>query len=370
MLQSTLTKKTGDKIDSGLNVFLNLIVPFYSYYWYYKISKCVDGYAKNNNIPSETSKCSFLSAVFIEPFAAILIQHKINEIVYKAYINKNVSENDRGCYANYYFGEENYLSLTKHILLSLFTFGVWNIIWIYRTTKILNMVQGTRYRSPVKKALLYLFTPFYYVQWAHKSAQRTEKLAGYLSIESDIAITSLLSSIFMPWVPVSSCVIQNIINQAVLVTKENESIPVVLPSTKTIKNISNAKSLSKEFYSILPIQLLLCFVTLGFWNFVWIYRITKLIRKIDNGYHRPRPPIAEVLFNAFLPILYHIFWSWKIARIVDKLAKEHDVDTGVSVPAIFAAWTIPLTNNILSPIVLQAKLNEIVVLTNGKVMDN
>ncbi len=91
--------------------------------------------------------------------------------------------------------------LVKHTLLLLFTFGVWNLIWIYRMTGYLNRVPGEEPRSPVTKLLLCMFVPFYSIYWTYKSAQRVDKLANDKKIHSDLATPCLVLSIFVGIVP-------------------------------------------------------------------------------------------------------------------------------------------------------------------------
>ena len=58
-----------------------------------------------------------------------------------------------------------YCSMVKHVFLLLFTFGIWYFIWIYRTTRYLNRVEGEEYRNPTYKLLLCMFVPFYLIYW-------------------------------------------------------------------------------------------------------------------------------------------------------------------------------------------------------------
>jgi len=90
-----------------------------------------------------------------------------------------------------------YIRPMKHILLLLFTFGIWNYIWIYRTTKFLNCVESESYRNPTRKLLLCIFIPFYSIYWTYQSARRTDKLAVEKGIFSEIAKPCLLCSFFV-----------------------------------------------------------------------------------------------------------------------------------------------------------------------------
>lgn len=94
-----------------------------------------------------------------------------------------------------------YISMSKHILLLFLTFGIWQYVWIYRTTKYLNCVEGEEYRNPTNKLLLCMFVPFYFIYWIYASAQRIDKLAKQKGIQSDIGILCLVLAIFVPIIP-------------------------------------------------------------------------------------------------------------------------------------------------------------------------
>lgn len=94
-----------------------------------------------------------------------------------------------------------YCSLVKHILLLLFTFGIWYLIWIYRMTGYLNCVGDEEPRTPTSQLLLCMFVPFYSIYWVYKSAQRIDKLAASRSIPSDFSTLCLILAIFVAVIP-------------------------------------------------------------------------------------------------------------------------------------------------------------------------
>lgn len=94
-----------------------------------------------------------------------------------------------------------YCGLAKHILLLLFTFGIWNCIWIYKMTQHLNALPEEEQRSPVANLLLCIFVPFYNVYWTYKSAQRLDKLSARCGLSSDLAMLCLILAIFVSIVP-------------------------------------------------------------------------------------------------------------------------------------------------------------------------
>ncbi len=97
--------------------------------------------------------------------------------------------------------EEGYCGLAKHVLLLLFTFGIWYLIWIYRTTGFLNRVEDEEPRDPTKKLLLCMFVPFYIIYWTYQSAQRIDKLAIRKGVPSDISTLCLILAIFVGIIP-------------------------------------------------------------------------------------------------------------------------------------------------------------------------
>lgn len=96
---------------------------------------------------------------------------------------------------------EAYCGLVKHILLLIFTFGIWHLIWIYRMTGYTNAVQDEEPRNPTNKLLLSLFVPFYIIYWTYKTAQRVDKMAVAKGLTSDMATLCLILEIFVPIIP-------------------------------------------------------------------------------------------------------------------------------------------------------------------------
>lgn len=98
------------------------------------------------------------------------------------------------------FGE-GYCPLGKHVLLYLFTFGIWTLIWTYRTTKFLNKAPGAQYYNPTNKLLLCIFVPFYQIFWFYKHGQRIDSLSKEKNLAtSDMATLCLILGIFIPLV--------------------------------------------------------------------------------------------------------------------------------------------------------------------------
>ena len=101
--------------------------------------------------------------------------------------------------------EEAYCDLVKHILLCLFTFGIWSLIWIYRTTKYLNKAPHAEQYNPTNQLLLCMFVPFYQIYWFYQHGQRLDALSRAKNLNnSDMATLCLIFGIF---VPVVACIL-------------------------------------------------------------------------------------------------------------------------------------------------------------------
>lgn len=96
---------------------------------------------------------------------------------------------------------EYFVSLGKHVLLLLFTFGIWNYIWVHKMTAYHNTVKDSEYRNPTSKLLLYMFIPFYSIYWTYKMAQTIDRAAAQKGVQSDLGTLCLILSIFVPILP-------------------------------------------------------------------------------------------------------------------------------------------------------------------------
>ncbi len=91
--------------------------------------------------------------------------------------------------------------MLKHILLLIFTFGVWYCIWIYRTTGFQNNTRDFSDRNPTNQLLLCIFVPFYLIYWVYQSAKRTDIQAHDRGIPCDLGVLCLVMAFFVPILP-------------------------------------------------------------------------------------------------------------------------------------------------------------------------
>lgn len=123
---------------------------------------------------------------------------------------------------------DGYIGMAKHVLLLLFTFGVWLYIWIWRTTQYTNRAPGEEERNPTKKMLLCMFVPFYSIFWTYKTAQRIDAIAKTRGMSSEIATPCLVLAIFVGIVP--PILMQDKINAIALNTGTPADAPAAEPS--------------------------------------------------------------------------------------------------------------------------------------------
>ena len=118
-------------------------------------------------------------------------------------------------------GVRMYFSIVGHILLLIFTFGIWQLIWVYRVTDYTNCLKGEKDRYPLGKLLLYMFVPFYKIYWNYKTAQRIDVMAKTRGVISDITSVCLGVSFIIPII--APIIIQDKLNFIALSEPKNSS---------------------------------------------------------------------------------------------------------------------------------------------------
>lgn len=136
---------------------------------------------------------------------------------------------------------EAYCDMAKHILLLLFTLGIWYFIWIHRMTKYTNAVENEEYRDPTKKLLLCLFVPFYTIYWTYKTAQRVDKMAAVKGISSDMVTLCLILAIIVPIIP--PILLQDKMNNIATINdmKSSSALKVENKNTTTLETVEELK---------------------------------------------------------------------------------------------------------------------------------
>ena len=132
-------------------------------------------------------------------------------------------------------------------------------------------------------------------------------------------------------------------------------------TTQTAKTADNASKQNAEhaagYFALLPHVLLMIFIG-WVWQYVWIARVTKYLneRALFN-----RSVAAEILLCIFIPY-YNVFFIYKAAQAIDEIGAPYNKGNIATMCLIFQIFT-----GIVSPILMQKKINDIIEIENGKV---
>lgn len=142
---------------------------------------------------------------------------------------------------------KSYKSLVSHVLLLLFTCGIYYLVWMYRTTDSLNACKNEEYRTPVNKLLLCMFVPFYSIYWTYKSAHRIDTLGYEKGIQGDTATLNLILSLFVPILP--PILMQSKLNSVIMADSVSPVAATAMQYTaKPVDNGYNDLEKLKELY--------------------------------------------------------------------------------------------------------------------------
>ena len=224
-------KGEGDR-NPVTKLLLCIFVPFYLMYWTYKSTQRIDRLAASVGVESKlTTLCLILSA-FVPMVAPVLMQDKVNKVIEVENGNRQADFDPASKPADVQRVPvqtvTGYCDLFKHMLLMLITFGVWQLIWVYRMTGYLNRVEDEPHRVPVRKLLLYIFVPFYAVYWIYKSCQRIDKLAAAKGVRSELSVVCLVLCLVVGLVP--QILMQDKINAIIAAQNRVEMLPEAAPA--------------------------------------------------------------------------------------------------------------------------------------------
>mgnify|MGYP002549967876 CR=1 FL=1 len=142
---------------------------------------------------------------------------------------------------------KSYKSLVPHVLLLLFTCGIYYLVWIYRTTDSLNACKNEEYRTPINKLLLCMFVPFYSIYWTYKSAHRIDTLGYEKGIQGDTATLSLILLLFVPILP--PILMQSKLNSVIMADSVSPAVATAMQyAAKPVDNGYNDLEKLKELY--------------------------------------------------------------------------------------------------------------------------
>lgn len=91
---------------------------------------------------------------------------------------------------------EGLKNLVTFILLLLFTFGIYYLYWVYKTTEYANRDETEPKHTPIAQLLLVLFIPYYQIYWFWKTSKKIDHLNAEVGRATDNSIINLILPIF------------------------------------------------------------------------------------------------------------------------------------------------------------------------------
>lgn len=122
---------------------------------------------------------------------------------------------------------------------------------------------------------------------------------------------------------------------------------------------ARTEALPEAYFDLVNHTLLLVF-TFGIWMLIWVYRMTGYTNAVKG--EEKRDPTNKLLLYIFVP-LYSIYWIYKTAQRIDKMAKEKNIEPDIGTPCLILAVLVP----VLAPILMQDKMNKVVTTKSVRV---
>lgn len=116
--------------------------------------------------------------------------------------------------------------------------------------------------------------------------------------------------------------------------------------------IYNANASGQNGCIDIVMHAILLLVTCGIWYFIWIYKTTSYLNIVEG--EEQRNPLNKLLLCIFVPF-YTIYWTFKSAQRIDKLANSKNIPSDLSKVCLILAIFL----GIIPPILMQLKINEI-----------
>lgn len=114
-----------------------------------------------------------------------------------------------------------------------------------------------------------------------------------------------------------------------------------------------AVAINSEAYYDMAKHVLLLLLTCGIYMYVWIYRMTKYTNDVPGEEYRD--PTKKLLLCMFVPF-YSVYWIYKTAQRIDKLAAAKGVQSDIATLCLILALFV----GIVPPIIMQDKMNHVV----------
>ena len=176
-------------VSLALAVFLPIVYPIY---WFISMSKHINAACEHYCVPK--MQLGGFTAFALLPFFPLLAgiyQSKINELIEANMENKGVP-----------FAERRYMALrelspARHVRYSIFTLGLYEIYFLYKTHVYCDHIDGVRQTSVKSGMLLSLYLPFYRIYWQSSLALRLDRLCEECSEDKEIYSHVILVSVLM-----------------------------------------------------------------------------------------------------------------------------------------------------------------------------
>lgn len=232
--------------------------------------------------------------------------------------------------------EKKSVSLFKQLMLSIFTLGIYRLIWIARTTRFLN--NGTlKKRDPIISVGLTIFVPFYTIYWGYRSAQAIDDLTPPKDSIISLAGLSALLSLVCPLA--SDMLLQGKINDLTANT-----------------DYSKFHAADLRECHVGPVKyIVLTIFTLGIYRLVRINKLTKALN--SSNFADERSAGKCVALSIFVPF-YSAYWVFRSAQVVDSILPNNRVTTTVMIMTA-------LGGALFAELLLQDRVNFIADAQNG-----
>jgi len=126
----------------------------------------------------------------------------------------------------------------------------------------------------------------------------------------------------------------------------------ISPAPKAERTVSAENAPKSEFYISIATHICLLLFTCGIWLLIWIHKATRFSNLVTD--EQPSNPTTKLLLCMFVPF-YQIYWTYKTAQRIDKLAKQYAVHSELGTACLLLAIFVPF----IPPILMQDKINQI-----------
>lgn len=115
---------------------------------------------------------------------------------------------------------------------------------------------------------------------------------------------------------------------------------------------TDSETCADEFYVSLGKHICLLLFTFGVWMLMWTHKVTRYTNRA--GGEEYRNPTNKLLLCMFVPF-YSIYWTYKTAQRIDKIAKDSGLTSDLGSICLILAIFVPF----VPPILMQEKINGI-----------